>query len=130
MSIPPLWYEFRNVVHCGEFEAAEKLLKETPSLLYMTNGLGETALHFLAVEDDQKGVAWLHAKGSDINTRNKFGTPVLFEVAQLGYKSLFVWFVENGADLRIRDARDQDIVDYLLEYDKGEMAGWVRTYSA
>jgi ankyrin repeat protein len=84
-------------------------------------------LHFLAVEDHQEAVAWLHARGADIDTKNEFGTPVLFEVASLGYKKLFGWLIEAGADAHARDADGQDLIEYLLDYDKDEMAGWVRT---
>lgn len=122
----PLWYEFRNSLYSGEFDVAEELLKATPALLHLTSGLGETALHFLAVEDDRASVSWLRARGADINTRNMFGTPVIFEVAQLEYKDLFSWFVEQQVDLRARNAEDQDLVEYLLEYEKDEMAEWVR----
>ncbi|SUS05873.1 conserved hypothetical protein [uncultured Defluviicoccus sp.] len=92
------------------------------------NGIGETVLHFLAVEDDEAGVAWLRARGADINTKNEFGTPVLFEVASLGYKNLFTWMVEAGADARAQDAEGQDLVEHLLDYDKEEMAKWVREH--
>ena len=123
---PPIWYEFRNSLYSGEFfDVAERMLTATPALIHMTSGLGETALHFLAVENDSESVSWLHAKGSDINTRNMFGTPVIFEVAQLEYKDLFLWFVEQGVDLQARNTEDQGLVEYLLEYDKDEMARWV-----
>lgn len=39
------------------------------------NGIGETGLHFLAVENDGAAVAWLHARGSDLNTRDPFDSP-------------------------------------------------------
>jgi hypothetical protein len=68
------------------------MLRETPALLFLTSGLGETALHYLAVEDDLEGVAWLKAKGADLDTKNRFGTPVLFEVAQLEYRMLYGWW--------------------------------------
>lgn len=123
---PSIWCEFRNALYSGEFEAAEELLKTTPALIHLTDGLGETALHFLAVENDKPSVSWLRARGADINTGNKFGTPVVFEVAQLEYKELFSWFVENGVDLQARNSENQDLVEYLLEYDKDEMAQWVR----
>ncbi|RYZ68817.1 MAG: ankyrin repeat domain-containing protein [Proteobacteria bacterium] len=129
-DVPPIWYEFRDAVYCGEFQVAEKMLRETPSLLHMANGIGETALHFLAVEDDQRGVDWLRTKGFNIDTKNEFGTPVLFEVAQLGYKELCAWFIENGADLTAQDRDGRDIGEYLLYYDKSEMADWVRKLGA
>jgi ankyrin repeat protein len=127
---PPLWYEFRNALYGGDFEVAEELLKATPALIHIASSLGETALHFLAVEDDQASVSWLCARGADLNTRNIFGTPVVFEVAQLEYKELFSWFVEHGVDLRVRNSDDQDLVEYLLEHDKEEMAEWVRKNGA
>lgn len=78
------WCELRNLVFEREFGAAQALLASDPAIVHSRNGIGETALHYLAVEDDLEGVAWLHSKGADLDTKNEFGTPVLFEVAQLG----------------------------------------------
>ena len=125
-----VWYEFRNAVYAHDFALAEQLLRDQPSLLHLTNGLGETVLHFLAVENDQEGVSWLHAKGADLDTKNSFGTPALFEVASLEYKELFKWFVARGANVRATDAEDQDLVLHLLEYEHNEMAEWVRQNGA
>src|SRR5262245_691077 len=105
----PAWYVFRDVVYSGDFAEAASLLSEKPALLHMMNGIGETVLHFLAVENDREGVSWLHANGADLDTKNVFGRPVLFEVASLGYKELFRWFTDNGANLRATDADGNDI---------------------
>jgi ankyrin repeat protein len=124
----PEWYEFRNAIFAQQLLDAENLLRKRSALLHMVNDLGETALHFLAVENDADGVAWLYARGADLNTKNVFGTPVLFEVASLGYKDLFNWFVDQGANVRATDQDGNDIALYLLEYDHDEMAEWVRNY--
>jgi len=121
------WYDLRNSVYAKDFDAAAKLLTAEPGLLRATNGIGETVLHFLAVEDDLEGVAWLHSRGADINTKNEFGTPALFEVASLGYQDLFYWFVAHGADVDARDQHDADLVAYLHEFNDEEIAGWVMT---
>jgi ankyrin repeat protein len=84
-------------------------------------------LHFLAVENDGAAVAWLYARGSDLNTRDSFGEPVLFHVATLGYKELFDWLVASGADPLVVTSDGQDLIDHLLEFDKEEMADWVRS---
>ena len=84
----------------------------------------------MAVENDQDGVAWLHARGADLDTKNAFGEPVLFEIASLGYKDLFNWFKDNGVNLRATDNDGNDIVVHLLEYDCAEMAEWVRKHGA
>ena len=124
----PRWYVFRNAVYGRKFVAAGDMLREFPALLFLANGLGETALHFLAVENDIEGVTWLRGKGSDIDTSNLFGTPAIFEVAELGYKELFLWFSEHGANLLAQDKNGQGIIEYLLESDQEEMAGWVRQH--
>lgn len=88
MSASPEWYELRNLVAQKKFNEASSLLARNPALLTSVNELGETVLHYLAVEDDREGVSWLASYGFDINTRNAFGTPLIFEIAQLDHKDL------------------------------------------
>lgn len=121
-----LWYAFRNAVYSHDFDSATSILKQYPAMLSSKNSIGETVLHFVAVENDIEGVSWLHSKGADINTRNKFGDPVVFEVASLGYKELFAWFIKSGANLRVLNGNDQNIDAYLLDLDRPEMAKWIR----
>jgi ankyrin repeat protein len=121
------WYELRNAIYRMNLQLAADLLRREPSLLKLSNAIGETVLHFLAVENHTEGVAWLHHQGSPIDTKNKFGIPVLFEVASLQNKKLFKWLVEKGADIQATNSEGQDIVEHLLEFDDTEMADWVRT---
>lgn len=128
-NAPDAWYALRNALFEGAFDVAEGLLRQRPALLEQRNGIGETVLHFLAVEDCLAGVAWLHARGASLDTRNDFGTPVVFEVAELGYGELLEWFAANGADLRQLDGDGQDLVACLVEGEKPEMAALVRALS-
>lgn len=128
MPTEPLWYEFRNAVYSREYELAEKLLGAAPYLLSLRNSLGETALHFLAVENDMEGVSWLHSKGAAIDTKSEFGTPAIFEVAQLEYKELLAWFIRKGADIHAVDAYGNGLAAYLEEYEQQEMREHVRQY--
>lgn len=116
------WYKLRNAVLAHDFRAAEGLLRKDPGLIELRNAIGETVLHYLAVENAAEGVAWLHRKGADLDTKSKFGTPVLFEVAQLGYKELFAWFVEQGANIHAVDEYDQDLITFLTEFHQADMA--------
>lgn len=124
-TTPDNWYALRNMVFEKDFSSAEKLLASEPSLIRATNQIGETVLHFLAVENDLEGVAWLAAHGADLNTRNEFGTPVLFEVADLGYKDLFTRLVTSGADLQAKDEYKQEIFTHLRDSDRADMADWI-----
>jgi hypothetical protein len=96
-SVQPGWYRFRDALEQGDFAAASALLLQDPRLIDHANNLGETVLHFLAVENNQPAVEWLASRGADLNPSNEFGTPLLFEVAQLGYRELLLWLVRHGA---------------------------------
>lgn len=119
------WYQLRSLLMAQDFAAAEALLQENPELLDARNGIGETVLHYLAVEDALPGIAWLHKRGASLNVVNEFGTPVLFEVAQLGYRELFSWLAAHGADLKQRATNGQSLKDYLFYTRHPEMLGFI-----
>ena len=129
-DVRPEWYQFRNALYERDISVAESLLNEHPTLLDDRNGIGETVLHFLAVEDFLPGIEWLHSRGASLNTKNKFGTPLLFEVAQLGYRNLFVWLVQHGADTNQNDSDDRSIQDYLAEFDRPDMMAFINKQTA
>lgn len=90
--------------------------------------MGESVLHFLAVENNQPAIEWLHSRNADLNTTNEFGTPLLFEVALLGYQNLFLWLVQHGADPKNKDADGLRIDEYLAECDKPEIVAFVKEH--
>jgi ankyrin repeat protein len=127
-DVRPEWYQLRDALQMADFAAATALLENEPSLIYERNGIGETVLHFLAVENNQPAVEWLHARGADLNVTNEFGTPLLFEVAQLGYRDLFVWLVQHGADPNKKTSDGQGIGDFLAEFDKPDMIAFIKEH--
>jgi ankyrin repeat protein len=122
MPASPEWYELRDLVAGKKFDEAAMRIERNSSLCSAVNGLGETVLHYLAVENDGEGVAWLWSKGFDINTRNEFGAPVVFEVAQLDYRDLLQWFISSGADMGCKDSEGRNIKDYVLLFGHEEIA--------
>ena len=119
------WYALRNLVFSKRLDEAKQLIVERPSLLTETNSCGETALHFLAVENDLQGVAWLHEKGQSVDSIDAFGEPVIFAVAKLRYRELFEWFVNAGADITVCDADGLNLLAHLREWDVDDMADWI-----
>ncbi|WP_448570007.1 ankyrin repeat domain-containing protein [Thalassotalea ganghwensis] len=77
---------------------AERLVSEDPMIVHAKNGIGETVLHYLAVEDQLAEVSWLLKHGADINTTNDFGNTPLSEAASLGYYNLCEFLLNNRAD--------------------------------
>ena len=68
---------------CESLEAAEALLAQEPTLIHSETGIGETPLHYLAVEDKLEAVRWLAARGAAIDARNSFGDTPLSDAASL-----------------------------------------------
>mgnify|MGYP001553926197 CR=1 FL=1 len=62
---------------------ARKLVADHPEVLTLRTGLGETALHHLAVENYAEAVQLLIDLGAEVNVRNKFGHSALKEALQV-----------------------------------------------
>ena len=101
MSASKEWCELRDAVWQKDFDAAQRLITLYPSLPRAKNGIGESVLHFLAVENDEVGVSWLSARGFGLDAKNEFGTPVIFEVAQLRYEALLRWFIKGSSSFPV-----------------------------
>lgn len=119
------WHQFRDSLENADFVVAATLLEEDSSLINERNGIGESVLHFFAVENNRPAVEWLHKHGADLNAANGFGTPLIFEVALLGYRDLLLWLIEHGADHEKKDAHGQGLEDYLAEFDRPEMIEFI-----
>ena len=116
MTTGSLWFELRNAVFRKDFSIrAADLLALHPELVTLRNSIGETVLHFLAVENDREGVQWLFSRGFSLNTGSDFCDPAIFEVASLGYQELLLWLLEHGADPLAVNRDGQNILEYLYE---------------
>ena len=122
------WYQLRDAVERADFSAAATLLQHEPLLIDERNSIGETVLHFLAVENCQPAVEWLHAHGADLNAMNKFGTPLLFEVALLGYQDLLLWLIAHGAHPNQTRPDGQRIEEFLAEFNKAETIAFIKKH--
>lgn len=75
------------------------LLSAEPQLLEERTGLGETPLHYLAVENHLPAVALLVEAGAQVNTLNSCGGTPLSDAASLGYDDLVAFLLAHGAKL-------------------------------
>ena len=128
-DVRPEWYQLRDALEQADFVTAAALVEKDPRLLDERNGIGETVLHFLAVENNQPAVEWLHARHADLNATNELGTPLLFEVAELGYRDLLVWLLRHGADPRNRKPDGQSLDEHLAERGKTDMIAFIKEHA-
>ena len=77
------------------------LLRQEPALLEARTGLEETALHYLAVENQLRAVILLVEAGARVNTLNSCGGTPLSEAASLGYVELVEYLLSQGARLHL-----------------------------
>jgi len=78
-------------------EHALHLLDEDPGLVQVKTSIGETALHYLAVENQIEAVEMLYERGADINTVNDCGGTPLSDAASLGCVEQVQILLERGA---------------------------------
>ena len=123
----PRWNEFLEALWLMDVGRMSAMVSNDPEVLHIRSGIGETPLHYLAVENRSDAVGWLHERRASIDTKNEFGTPVVFEVALLGYRDLLVWFLNHNVDLTATDENGDDIFAYLAEHGKQDMIDFLRS---
>jgi protein DGCR14 len=77
--------------------AARALVRADPGLLQARTQTGETALHYLVIENDRAGVALLAQLGAVLDAADSSGRTPLGHAVLLGYEELAGWLIEHGA---------------------------------
>jgi ankyrin repeat protein/GNAT superfamily N-acetyltransferase len=78
------------------------LLAAEPGLLEARVGVGETPLHYLAIEDQIDAVRFLHEHGADLEAPNEFGETALRMCLRLGNRGVADYLLDQGADVHDR----------------------------
>ncbi len=91
------FYALRDAAY-ADLAAARELIENDASIVAAKNSIGETALHFLAIENALEAVKLLAQNGADVNNRNAFGTPAIIEAAEVGHLEMVDLLLELGAD--------------------------------
>ena len=82
-----IWHEFMNACVFTPSEAPG-FVTRYPDILSWRDGVGETALHHLAIEDYVEAVRLLIHLGADVNTQCDFGDTPLASAAMLGHANM------------------------------------------
>ena len=86
-----------------EIEEARRLVLAEPKLLEARNGTGETALHWLSIENHMDAVAALIDWGADANTQDNFQSTPLIHCVILKYSAMVQLFLSKGANVAHKD---------------------------
>ena len=96
------FYDLRDAA-CADLSLAAALIQADPTILDARNSIGETAFHFLVVENEVEIAKWMLDRDAAVNARNHFGATPLIEAAGLGYLNMCKLLLKHGADLRMRN---------------------------
>ncbi|CAM4007678.1 ankyrin repeat domain-containing protein [Roseateles saccharophilus] len=82
------------------------LLVADPGVVAARTSLGETALHYLCVENQVEAVRELMRRGAAVDTVNEVGSTPLSDACSLGYLDLVQTLLEAGASLWLEGQHD------------------------
>jgi ankyrin repeat protein len=105
------WIEAYEALEKGRSISGDLL----STVLANRNGLGESMLHWYAIEGDTTVLEKIIALGFDVNATNKFGRTPLFECVEIERWEIVELLLATGARTDIRDQNDEDVFVYLEE---------------
>lgn len=89
-------------------------------------GIGETMLHWYAIEGEPPVLQRLIELGFDANDQNNFGNTPIMECASIGRWDNARVLLDNGADLTIPNKFGQDFFGYLDDSSVADRPDWAR----
>jgi ankyrin repeat protein len=123
-TVDPRFHAFREAV-ASNLEAAAEMLAKDSVVLRLRNELGETAMHFFAVENSPREVAWLIENGSDVDTQNKFKQTPLMECAGLGRLEMCRLLISHGANIRYISSSGESVLSAAASTDEVEVVEYL-----
>jgi ankyrin repeat protein len=92
-------------------------------------GIGETMLHWYAIEGAPEVLRELIRLGFEVNVKNDFGQTPIMESALIGRWDNARVLLEHGADLSITDADGLDFFAFLDERRVHDRPEWARHHA-
>jgi len=103
------WIEAYDALEEGR-NLPEDLLSK---VLSNRNRLGESMLHWYAIEGELAVIEKMINLGFDVNATNTFGRTPLFECVLIDRWEVAELFLNHGARTDITDQNDEDVFSYL-----------------
>ena len=115
------WIELYEFLEQGR-EPSSELVATCKS---SRTSVGETMLHWYAIEGEPAVLQALIDLGFDVNVQNEFGKTPMMESSMIGRWDNARVLLDNGADLSLRDHEGQDYFEFLEDMGV-EVPDWVR----
>lgn len=97
-SHKPVTATFLEAVKSSDHNQVRHLLSQTPSLVNITDSVGQTALHWAAKRNDLTMARILKAAGADVNAMDMTLRTPLYIAARKDWAGMVTLLLESGAD--------------------------------
>jgi len=143
-TLSPYWQLIHAAIG-GDMATFEAIVAADPRVLDARESLGETPLHYLAVEGCVEGVAAAIGHGSSVNVTNAVDTTPLLDCVMLGNWEMIRLLLSHGADTNFRagygaaldvlaEKRDfagmRELVGAGADPNQKGLGGWTLMHSA
>lgn len=113
----------------GDYESTMNLIRyliDNGADVNKRDSEGETALKYAKISRDR--VELLANAGANLDNINNSGETIIIRSARHGYLRTVTYFLELGADPRIKDRDGKDAIDHAIENDHKEVADFIWKY--
>lgn len=115
--------------HFGQYDQMMELLKDPTVNVDERDKFGGTVLHAAIWQDDMRIIKALVDYGFDINARGtKTGYTPLHDAIKAENKDALRYLLEKGADLRIKDNQNMDVMEFAREEEATKLIAILEPY--
>ena len=111
-------------------EKARAIIRAFPKLKSTPVTLGESPLHYLAIEGQAEAVEFLIQEGFDVDTKNDFGDTPLIDVASIGETKTAEVLLRHGADPNAKSGLDDSVLFCAIRSGDPKLVELVLKYGA
>ena len=99
-------------------EDGVKMLREYPQLLHAKTDRGESALHWMAVENQVDAVKFLLSRGAAADEPANNGDTPLMSAATLGHEEICAALIRAGANVNAADENEDTVLHHAAQTGK------------
>jgi len=99
-------------------DEARELIHADPDCIHYQDIPGETAFHYVVVENRLDLAEFLLAAGSDINAATKYGATPLMHAVMLGHRELAQWLIAKGASIEVKNCNGETVLCWATRNDR------------
>jgi hypothetical protein len=121
-SIPASCQDMYQAIVGGNLEKVRALLKDNPTLVYSTDEIGDTPLHWAAEFGAESIAAFLVSEKADVNASDSLGYTPLHWTVQTGHTDIARLLLASKANVNVNDRNGWTALHWAVHTGNKEIA--------